>query len=60
MKSSHHTPMKFKNYQALEHLIEVPVLKCHLPHQALELPKKYLNRQAQNHWRLYLTQTGRI
>ena len=50
--------MKWKNYQVLvilEHLIGVPVLKYHLAQQALEVPKKYLNRQAQNHLKLSLT-----
>ena len=50
--------MKWKNYQVLvilEHLIGVPVLKYRLAQQALEVPKKYLNRQAQNHLKLSLT-----
>ena len=50
--------MKWKNYQVLvilEHLIGVPVLKYRLAQQALEVPKKYLNRQAQNPLKLSLT-----
>ena len=53
-----HTLMKWKNYQVLvilEHSIEVPALKYHLAQQALEVPKKYLNRQVQNHLKLPLT-----